>query len=47
MKIKSLQTKMKKLTNTLKLKSQQLLSYSLQLRGAHACSDNKIEETNT
>ena len=27
--------KNKKLTNTLKLKSQQLLSYSLRLRGAH------------
>ena len=42
-----LTNKNEKLTNTLKLKSQQLLSYSLQLRGAHPCSDNKIEETNT
>ena len=42
-----LTNKNEKLTNTLKLKSHQLLSYSLQLRGAHPCSDNKIEETNT
>ena len=39
--------KNEKLTNTLKLKSQQALNYSLRLRGARARSDNKIEETNT
>ena len=38
--------KNEKLTNTLKLKSQQLLNYSLRLRGARSRSDNKIEETN-
>ena len=39
--------KNEKLTNTLKLKSQQALNYSLRLRGARPRSDNKIEETNT
>ena len=47
LKIADLKCENEKLTNTLKLKSQQLLSYSLQLHGAHPCSDNKIEETNT
>ena len=39
--------KNEKLTNTQKPKSQQLLNYSLRLRGTHTRSDNKIKETNT